>query len=738
MRGDSRLKKIWSAVCLVWLVGGFGYGAAVAEEQGKKQMLVVFDDGLNEKQMAETVEDAGGEVTETYSEVAMASVAVTKDAANELLADPSVKFVEEDVKIGLSVQLEDWGIESTNIPVAWNSGFTGKGVKVAVIDSGISQHEDLVVAGGVSTVGYTTSYSDDQGHGTHVAGIIGARNNSFGVKGVAYETELYAVKAFDNKGEAFMSDLVEAVNWSIENDMDIINFSAGTQDSSRALLTVMNKAYDSGLLIVAAAGNDGAPDGLDDSVDFPARYASVIGVGAVDRNFTRATFSSTGPAVEVSAPGVGILSTYLNNQYAYLSGTSMATPYVTGELALLKQAYPHLTNEELRMVLIEHTRDLGRAGRDPYFGYGFIQASSFLETIMFEEVNPVTGLVLSADSITGSLGSSVNIKSTATFKNGDVENVTSETIWSSSNPAVATVTGGKVEFKGYGTTTVKGTYEGQSAVMVVSVPEPQPQVEPNPIVKLEVNNTSLIGKPGDILEVKASATYKNGKVQDVTNEANWTSANTAIAKVTIGKVELKGYGSTTITVSFEGQSTMIVVNSPDPQPQAGPRFEDVTSFYAPAVTYLVQKQITRGVSDTEFGTSEKIVRADAAIWLAKELELNMETAKASGFTDVPDRAIGAVNALKEAGIVGGKTATRFGANESLTRGEVAIILQRAYKLSGDGTSSRFTDVSPRYEEAVDSLVANSVTDGVSATKFGVSSPITRGQLAVFLYRLSGE
>ncbi|OLN21288.1 hypothetical protein BTO30_15800 [Domibacillus antri] len=257
----------------------------------------------------------------------------------------------------------------------------------------------MTVAGGGSTVNCTSAYSDDQGHGTHVAGIIGAQNNSFGVKGAAYESELYAVKAFNQDGAAYLSDMIEGIDWSISNGMDIINLSAGTQVESAVLQSVVDQAYASGLLIVAAAGNDGAPDGLEDTVDFPARYSSVIGVGAVDSYFSRASFSSTGPAVEVAAPGVRILSTYLEDQYAYMSGTSMATPYVTGKLALLKQAYPRLTNEELRQVLIEHTQDLGPAGRDPFFGYGLIQASSFTEPIEFKEENPLTGITLSANSV---------------------------------------------------------------------------------------------------------------------------------------------------------------------------------------------------------------------------------------------------------------------------------------------------------------------------------------------------
>lgn len=551
------MKRLGSgSIALALLLSGFGGISVSAQAEKEQNMIVVFEEQLDEAEMKETIEGAGGTPTEEYGEVGIASAELTETAIDELRQDPAVHTIEEDAIFELQAQKEDWGIATSNIPAAWNAGFTGKGIKIAVIDSGISRHEDLKLAGGVSTVDYTQSYNDDQGHGTHVAGIIGGLNNGYGVKGVAYDAQLYAVKAFDADGQAFVSDMIEGINWSVANGMDIINLSAGSQTDSSAFKAAADKAYDSGLLIVAAAGNDGDSTGKRDTVDFPARYPSVIAVGAVDRYSRRTEFSSTGSSVEVAAPGDRILSTYTGNQYAYLSGTSMATPYAAGELALIKEAYPSLGNKELRQVLINHTRDAGPAGKDPYYGYGIIRASSFAAMPLLQ---------------------------------------------------------------------------------------PAPALTP---------------------------------------------------------------------------------------------FADVQSFYAPAVDYLVKREITRGKSASEFGVDENIIRADAAIWLAKELSLNTADAKPSGFSDVPERAAGAVNALKQAGIIGGKTAARFGSSDSLTRGEVALILQRAYKLEAGDQPSIFTDASPRYAGAVNALVANGVTNGLTASQFGVSRNITRGQLAVFIYRLA--
>lgn len=164
--------------------------------------------------------------------------------------------------------------------------------------------------------------------------------------------------------------------------MDIINMSLGSPSYSEALDIVASKAYNNGILLVAAAGNEGTADTTINNVGYPAKLSSVIAVAATDINNSRAYFSSTGAEVEVSAPGVNIKSTYLKNGYATMSGTSMATPMVAGDLALLKQANPKLTNTQLRDLMdnipadIEQPRvlDLGLTGRDNVFGYGLIQA----------------------------------------------------------------------------------------------------------------------------------------------------------------------------------------------------------------------------------------------------------------------------------------------------------------------------------------------------------------------------
>jgi 5'-nucleotidase / UDP-sugar diphosphatase len=176
----------------------------------------------------------------------------------------------------------------------------------------------------------------------------------------------------------------------------------------------------------------------------------------------------------------------------------------------------------------------------------------------------------------------------------------------------------------------------------------------------------------------------------------------------------------------------LVVGAVAPVVSASKSFTDVPDRYSEAVNFLVAHG-ANGFSETSFGTNKSIKRVDAAILLANVLQLDTKNAPASGFTDVPSRATGAVNALKAANITNGKTAKSFGSDSSVTRGELALWLERAFKLEGTTTHS-FSDVSARYESAIKTLVAKEITNGVSQTKFGVDQTAKRGDYALFLYR----
>lgn len=271
-------------------------------------------------------------------------------------------------------QVIDWGVSIIQAPLLWSTT-KGAGLKVAVLDTGIDRtHPDLVdnIRGGIN---FTTADKDDwqdrQGHGTHCAGIIAAVDNDFGVIGVAPSVGIYAVKVLGDNGSGNFNNIISGINWCIENQIDIISMSLGCdKDPGTAFHDAIKRARAAGIIIVAASGNEARHCG------WPAQYDEVIAVGAVDQGLTNANFSNYGQEVDVTAPGVDIYSTYKGGTYARLSGTSMATPAVSGAVALI-QSYcrsigEKATPEKIIQMFEQRSIDLGNKGKDVYYGAGLI------------------------------------------------------------------------------------------------------------------------------------------------------------------------------------------------------------------------------------------------------------------------------------------------------------------------------------------------------------------------------
>ena len=378
------MTKLWKTAASVMLfLGVFAMSSRVHAEgqQHGSGVIVVYKN----KSGQETALEKSESVDHQYKHIPAVAVTADKETVQDLKDDPDILYVEKNVSFTAadstefkvlsdetgedSDSFEQWNLKPIQAEKAWSAGLTGKNVKVAVIDTGISAHDELTVSGGTSTVSYTSSYSDDNGHGTHVAGIIGAKHNDYGIDGIAPGVQLYAIKALDQNGTGDLESILKGIDWSIEHGVNVINMSLGTSTDSQILHDAVDKAYQKGILLVAAIGNDGNGH----PVDYPAAYSSVIAVSATDEENGIAGFSNTGAEVEFSAPGTSIISTYLHQQFAAGSGTSQATPHVTGMLALLKQLYPNETSAGLRQQLQQNVNDLGDAGRDQLFGYGLIQ-----------------------------------------------------------------------------------------------------------------------------------------------------------------------------------------------------------------------------------------------------------------------------------------------------------------------------------------------------------------------------
>ncbi|MFO7773727.1 MAG: S8 family serine peptidase, partial [Dehalococcoidia bacterium] len=306
--------------------------------------------------------------------------------------NPGVAYVELDGPVYALDQTVPWGIdrvfgEESYSFDTWDIS-RGDGIAVAVLDTGIDvNHEDLpALLGGENTIDSTHWGSDGNGHGTHVAGTVAALDNTWGVVGVGPQVGLYAVKVLDASGGGTVASVVGGIDWAVQQGIPILNMSLGTSSHVQSLQDACDAAYAAGHLLVAAAGNSGNPAGRGDNVGYPAKYDSVIAVAASASNDRRASFSSTGAAVELIAPGSGILSTLPDNKYGTYSGTSMASPHVAGAAALVWAADPGLTNVELRAILQQTAEDLGLPSN--HQGHGLVRADLAVREVADVEPPP--------------------------------------------------------------------------------------------------------------------------------------------------------------------------------------------------------------------------------------------------------------------------------------------------------------------------------------------------------------
>jgi thermitase len=339
---------------------------------------------------------AGATLGATINGLGARVVHTTGDAAAlaaTLNALPGVEYAEVDRPMHLLATPNDpgfaqlYGLNNTgqtggiadadiDAPEGWDVAGMGAfpatgGVKVGIVDTGITQnHEDLVgktVDCGQSTGGLVRSGSclDDNGHGTHVAGTIAAiANNGRGVTGVAFNSPLTICKALDAAGSGSTSDVASCITWEADRGAKVISMSLGG-GAATTLQNAVRYATSHDALVIAAAGNNGNA-----TLNYPAAYAEVVSVAATDSRDAHASFSNANSDVEIAAPGVNIVSTYNNGGYATLSGTSMATPHVSGVAAVIRTRHPTFTVAQARSKLDASVDDKGAAGRDTQFGFG--------------------------------------------------------------------------------------------------------------------------------------------------------------------------------------------------------------------------------------------------------------------------------------------------------------------------------------------------------------------------------
>jgi minor extracellular protease Epr len=269
----------------------------------------------------------------------------------------------------------NWALNQINAPAAWSES-TGTGVKIAILDSGVGPIDDVKVYGGYNFVDDNEDTTDWYGHGTMVASIIAAThtNSKTGLKGVAPDAEIYAVKIIDDQGNMNLDRAIKGVQWAIDNDIQIISMSWCINDRNNALKQILDLAYSNGILLIAAAGNYGE---IRTGVGCPADYDTTIAVSAVKENKLRLEQACAGSQIELTGPGENVWVIWRDNKLYTNTGTSFAAAYITGTAALVWAKNPALTNTKVRDILCQTATDLQPANgldRDIYFGYGLVNA----------------------------------------------------------------------------------------------------------------------------------------------------------------------------------------------------------------------------------------------------------------------------------------------------------------------------------------------------------------------------
>jgi thermitase len=379
--------------------------AYLVHVQGNLAELVVGLDKVQSNSYSELLDVIAGDGGRLVNKVSMGGrvAAVVADvpleAVSAFVSEVEVsglsRYVEPDVRFQVDFTPNDaqwslqWGPQKIGADWAWNTTAGSSSVIVAVVDTGVDYtHPDLAanyVPLGYDWVNNDADPMDDFGHGTHVAGIIAAViNNSLGIAGLA-QVRIMAEKVLDSNGEGMVSDIAEGIVHAVDHGARIINLSLGSNVNSNLLHEAVRYAYDHGVLVVAAAGNDAT-----DQEHYPAAYDEVVAVSATDKLDNPANFTDYGSWVDVAAPGVNVYSTMpthrvtmndegFNLNYDYLSGTSMACPHAVGVAALIWSRFPGMTRDQVWAQLQYSADDLGKPGFDVYYGFGRINARKAVE-----------------------------------------------------------------------------------------------------------------------------------------------------------------------------------------------------------------------------------------------------------------------------------------------------------------------------------------------------------------------
>ena len=596
-------------------------------------------------------------------------LAENKEQLDELIASGLVEYYEPNCKATLMGEVNDpyfsqqWNLLDTGVDKAWDFGFFGSGVKVAIIDSGINAgHEDFtgsVIAQGANVLDDTNDVKDENGHGTFVSGVIAAqRNNGKGIAGMTDSVELIPIKCFAGK-DTEINYVIKAVYKAVdEYNCDVINLSLGIREDMASFREAIEYANSKGVIIVSSVGNGG-----EDKKFYPAAYDAVIGVGAVGKNGDICSFSQFNDTVFVAAPGEAMYSLGISKPDAYMtgSGTSFATPHVTAMAIIAKEFDKSLNSDSFKQLLIDSADDRGIPGYDVFFGNGYIEVDRFVECLTGRPVLTFEGRNATVSTV---VGSSVTVDMSTWF--------TGEGLTHSLYTDTAK---GEVLISGSSLTFTPAAADMEKTVRI--------------IISAEMNGEASTEKA--VLYVAVDGEFSSTSADKFTDVTDHWGKNYIAFGVDMGLImgvtekifEPDGTANramlTTVLARLSGENYTSIDN----------KFIDVSAgdWFAGAVYWAANKGLVAGYGNGSFGPHDNITREQLALFMYRYAMIygldsgSYDSRCLYGYKDFDNTASWARDAMGWAvshSLISGRSSTALAPQGTATRAEIAGVLQRFY------------------------------------------------------------
>ncbi len=523
------------------------------DKDGKKRIIIVYKDDVSDDDIND-LKQKDAKIKAKYKIIPAVSVSVSDKQLDKIKKNPKIKGIFDDYEVHALLSDSIPQIKADQVHAA---GKGGSGVRVCIVDTGVDDnHPNLnPLVAEIDYVNNDSNAHDDNGHGTHVAGIVASTHSTFG--GVAPDASLMAAKVLDASGSGWTSDVISGIDWCVSNNADIISMSLGSGAylgtcDTLAISIASNSAVDNGVAVFAASGNDGYIN----AISSPACASKVVAVGAVDKLDRRTPYSNESIELDIVAPGTSISSTYLNNQFATLTGTSMATPHVAGVAALILQTDPTLNPISLRNILENTSFDLGASGYDTIFGHGRVDAFAAFNSANTsppqDNTPPIISNIASSPSFVTAIISWTTDEPANSVVNYGIDSSYGSTVFDSnlvtSHSMVLTgLTEGTLYHFNVNSTDAEGNNSASSdhtfttLTPVLNSISVSPQ---NPSVNVD-----------DTQQFTATGTYSDSSTKDITNDVSWSSSDTSVATISLsGLVTALSSGTSLISASLDGVS----------------------------------------------------------------------------------------------------------------------------------------------------------------------------------------